>query len=544
MPLGFWRRHRIFKWFAVSLLIALVLLGIAIDIAAHRAEPFLRVLIVQRLEEHFHARVELDSFHISVAHGLLAEGKGLRIWPPASVAGVAVPGSNEARNPLVTLAEFHFRAPIHFVRGKPIHIWAIALDGLRIDVPPRPHLTHAADVEAPAPSPSGRGAALLAGLRFQIDSVQCNNARLTLETSVPGKEPLQFDIKTVRITHVNAAGAMEYAAVLTNPRPAGLITAKGTMGPWVVEDPGETPVAGAYRFDHADLSVFKGIAGILNSTGKYQGTLRAMVVDGTTDTPDFALTRFGTAVPLHTSFHARVDGTNGDTWLEPVTATLGNSQFTARGKIVQAPAPAGLKAGGPHGHNLNLTVDVEHGQIGDFMRLTSRSGQPLLNGTLHVKTDFELSPGSNPVDERMRLAGSFRLEDAQFSNPKLQERIGELSLRGQGMPDAAKTAAAADVRSTMEGDFTIKDGDVHLPHLVYIVPGAEIDLHGAYGIDGGSLSFSGTARMDATISHLVGGWKGWLLKPVDPLFRKDGAGTKVKVHVYGTRKDPQFGVDF
>ena len=35
------------------------------------------------LEEHFHARVELDSFHVSLVDGLWAEGKGLRIWPPA-----------------------------------------------------------------------------------------------------------------------------------------------------------------------------------------------------------------------------------------------------------------------------------------------------------------------------------------------------------------------------------------------------------------------------------------------------------------------------
>jgi len=32
-----------------------------------------------RLADRFHARVELDSFHVSLANGLWAEGKGLRI---------------------------------------------------------------------------------------------------------------------------------------------------------------------------------------------------------------------------------------------------------------------------------------------------------------------------------------------------------------------------------------------------------------------------------------------------------------------------------
>ena len=116
---------------------------------------------------------------------------------------------------------------------------------------------------------------------------------------------------------------MGFEAELTNPRPVGTIHTKGSFGPWVVEDPGESPVTGDYQFEHADLGGFKGIAGILSSTGHYEGTLRDIVVDGETDTPDFRLTHFGTALPLHTNFHARVDGTNGDTWLEPVEATLG-----------------------------------------------------------------------------------------------------------------------------------------------------------------------------------------------------------------------------
>ncbi len=106
---------------------------------------------------------------------------------------------------------------------------------------------------------------------------------------------------------------MQFDAQLTNPQPAGMIFTTGTIGPWEVDDPGETPLNGNYRFEHADLGVFKGIAGILQSTGKYEGVLRDLTVDGQTDTPDFRLTRFGTAIPLHTEFHAHVDGTNGDT---------------------------------------------------------------------------------------------------------------------------------------------------------------------------------------------------------------------------------------
>jgi len=60
----------------------------------------------------------------------------------------------------------------------------------------------------------------------------------------------------------------------------------------------------------------------------------------------------------------------------------------------------------------------------------------------------------------------------------------------------------------------------------------------------GSLDFDGDAKLDASLSKIVGGWKGFLLKPADRLLSKNGAGTDVPVHVNGTRKDPKFGVDF
>lgn len=545
MRRSFWRRHRLLKWIAAGLLVFLAIFGIVAGVAVRHAEPFLRALIVERLEERFHARVELDSFHVSLAQGLRAQGKGLRIWPPAQVEGVAVAVSGK---PLIELAEFHFRAPLHFERGKPIHIWTVELRGLKVDVPPKPRVVHERPSIQPsteaAPAPLLKGAELL---QFQIDSVQCRDAVLMLENSNPAKQPLEFDIQTIKVARVRADGTMGFEAVLTNPRPRGLIATKGSFGPWALDDPGETPIAGVYRFEHADLGVFKGIAGTLSSTGRYQGVLRDMTVDGQADTPNFSLAHFGAALPLRTTFHARVDGTSGDTWLEPVKATLGKTAFTARGKIVQQP-PTMVQKGGravqlhPGGHEVLLDVDVEQGEIADFLRLASRNGDSLLTGTLHMKTTFELPPGTEVVHDRMRLNGSFRLDDARFTSAKVQDRISDLSLRSQGKANEAKSATP-DVSSTMEGDFTMQGGAVTLPHLVYLVPGTEIDLSGTYGLEGGTLAFRGTARMRATVSEMVGGWKGLLLKPADRLFKKDGAGTKVRVHIYGTREDPHFGVD-
>ncbi len=543
-------KHAWMKWIAGAAALVAVVVAVLAGVAMRRAEPILRGLIVDRLEAHFHAYVELADFHVSLLHGLSAEGKGLRIWPP----GTAAPGANGAPSsgpaapstpPLIQIDNFRFRAPLHYKTGQPIRISMVRIEGLVIDIPPGERLASAAEPMAePTPQPPAPSTGILPP--FEIDHINCANATLTLETAKSGRLPLEFAIKTIKLTHVSPDRPVAFDAVVTTPRPKGTVTTKGSFGPWVVDDPGQSPIAGDYRLDHAELNTFKGIAGILSSTGRYQGTLRGLIVEGQTHTPDFRLTAFGAALPLRTRFHARVDGINGDTWLDPVDATLGGSHLIATGRIVGLAPHPDPQAGQarPRGHDIALAVNVDQGRIEDFLRLATRSGEPLLTGVLHMKTRLDIPPGSAPVHLRMRLKGNFMLDDARFANAKIQQRIAELSLRGQGKPKQAKHPDAADVFSIMKGDFTMVAGIITLPNLVYTVPGAEIDLKGDYAIDGGALNFAGDAKMQATVSQMVGGFVGKLLKPADRFFRANGAGTEVPIHIAGTRQDPHFAVDF
>jgi hypothetical protein len=558
-----------------GLVLALVALAVVVDIGLRRAEPFLRARIVQVLSERFHARVELDSFHVSLMNGLWAEGKGLRIWPPNSNAGDEDPSSGAASpvqgaavsagkgDPLIRLAEFRFHAPLAYSPGKPIHISLVQLQGLIMHVPPRSHYEQPQTADAVSSAPHAATAPTkpggIAGLvKFDVDTVMCTGAQLVMETNKPGKLPMEFEIAHLRVNHVTSGEAMEFEAELTNPRPRGTIHTKGSLGPWptadpgqapqgqrsVLGDPGELPITGDYQFDHADLSTFKGIAGILSSTGHFQGTLRNLMVDGQTDTPDFRLTHFGNAMSLKTHFHARVDGTDGDTWLEPVDATLGRSHFTAQGQVVRVPpgVPGDVKH--PGGHDIALTVNVDKARIEDFLRLTGRTDAVLMTGDVTVKATLHIPPGPTPVHERLSLNGGFALDKVRFTSPKIQGRIADLSLRGQGRPDEVKSADAASIPAQMQSNFQVAGGVVTLPAISFTVPGAQIQLKGTYGMDGGALNFAGTARMEATVSKMVGGWKGFLLKPADRFLKKDGAGTQIPIHIEGTREDPQFGIDF
>ena len=539
--LSFWRRYRWLKWVAGGLLAALAVAAVVVSVLLHRAEPFLRSRIVAELQERFHARVELDSFHVSLVNGLWAEGKGLRIWPPAQVAGVTAPGPETTGpvEPLIHLDEFRFHAPLRYQPGKPFHVALVELRGLDVHMPPKSHFAHAA-AQAVGAGESRGGAGLL---RFEVDTIECAGVRLVMGTGKPGKQPLEFVIARLKFTGIASGGAMGFDAELTNPRPVGTIHTTGSLGPWQASDPGESPLMGDYRFEHADLAGFKEIAGILSSTGRYKGTLRNLMVDGETDTPDFRLTHFGNALALHTRFHAKVDGTNGDTDLEPVEAMLGRSHFTAQGQIVRVAAADGTPQN--TGHDIALTVNVDRGRIEDFLRLASKPRQvmTLLTGAVTAKATLHIPPGPAPVHQRLRLNGAFTLTEARFTSAKIQDRMMELSLRGQGRPEDVKKTDPVSVTTALQGDFQMADGVITLPALTCAMPGATINLKGTYGVEGGALNFAGTAKTEATASAMVGGWKGMLLKPVDRLFKKDGAGLEVPIHITGTREEPVFDLN-
>ena len=525
------RRSRWIFWIAACLLVVLAALGGIGWLVARRAEPWLHDCVVAGLEQRFKARVELDGFHVWFSDGLWAEGRGLRIWPADGVEGASAEG-----NPLIRLDIFRFHAPLRYEPGKTIHISTVHLKGLTLDLPPKNRFAHL-NVAQKVPTQTDSLATPLAAVRFQVDSIECQSAHVTLETSKPGKLPLQAEIASLHLK-LNDDGSMNFAAELTNPRPVGRIHTTGVFGRWQIPDPGETSVSGQYNFDHADLSTFRGIAGILNSTGQYKGTLRDLAVDGETHVPDFRLTHFGTPLRLDTHFHALVDATSGDTRLQSVDAMLGRSRLRASGQIVRV-----LVSNQSIGRDINLHVSVENGRIEDFLRLTSRSGTPLMTGAFTMETAFDLPPGNDPLHERLKLNGTFALDQVLFTSDKIQSKIGELSSRGQGHPDQAKSAAASDIRSDLHGHFILVSGVMNLPDLQYTVPGAEVALKGTYGVEGGALDFAGIAKLDATISHVVGGWKGMLLKPFDGYFKRDGSGTSVPIHIRGTREAPDFGVD-
>jgi AsmA-like C-terminal region len=373
-------------------------------------------------------------------------------------------------------------------------------------------------------------------IKIYVDEFICDQAHLIINTLQPSKLPVEFDISNLDMKDIGPGQPLQFDATLQNPKPVGDIHSKGLFGPWQADEPRSSPVKGKYSFTNADLSTINGIAGILSSTGEYSGTLDHIVVDGETDTPDFQVATSGHRVPLHTNFHAIVDGTSGDTYLQPVQAQILHSALLAKGSI--------LRVNKPNGHRILLDVSLDHARIEDLLKLGVRTDPPVMTGAAKLKIKFDLWPGATQVSDRLRLAGIFRISGAHFTNKKVQSKVDALSMRGQGHPKEAQDNIPDNVLSEMNGAFKLSNGLLSFSKLHYQVPGTKVDLTGKYSLDGNQFDFHGKARMNAKLSHMVTGWKSILLKPVDPFFSKDGAGTEVPVKITGTKSEPHFGLDF
>jgi roadblock/LC7 domain-containing protein len=101
------------------------------------------------------------------------------------------------------------------------------------------------------------------------------------------------------------------------------------------------------------------------------------------------------------------------------------------------------------------------------------------------------------------------------------------------------------VHSRMVGQFVMAHAKLMFSKLDYSLPGADVNLAGEYSLDGKQFEFEGKVRTKAELSQMVASrWKSWLLKPVDPFFRKNGAGTEIAVKISGTKSAPKFGLNF
>ncbi len=505
-------RKRIPRWLlapaAAAVLVAILALA-----ADAWLSPLARREIIRRLEEKYDSQVEVGALSVSLLP-LRASGEKL----------VFRRNGHPGDPPLITLKRFEASAGWIDVLRRPHHVRLVRLEGLVIQVSPRKHQERD---DPPEKSDSGNSKAPIV-----VDEIVADGTILRILPKDAGKNPLKFDIYQLTLTSAGNLRPMHYRAQLRNAKPPGLIDANGDFGPWNSGDPGQTPVGGQYTFSNADLGVFKGISGRLSSTGQFHGVLERIEVNGHTDTPEFAVAVAGHKVHLKTDFSATVDGENGDTLLHPVDAEFGRTRVHCEGGVEAQP--------GEHGKTVTLDDTVQDGDLADVLRLGVHSDPPPMTGRISFRARIVIPPGDRDIADKLRLEGQFGIRGGKFTKFDLQRKVAALSEKSQG---GTEGAGGSDVVSKLRGQFRLRDGVIYLSGLSFAVPGATIRLSGSYGLRNEQLDFQGTVTTQARVSEMTTGWKSFLLKALDPFLSKHRAGAVIPIHIGGTRRAPEVGLD-
>ncbi len=497
-----------------------------IEWGLRQLQPRLRQKVVETLSARFHSPVELDRLQVSMRKGILVTGGGLRIL---YLAGPTKPDARPNAPPMLVVDHFEFSTGWRELLRPTTRVVSVKVRGLEVRIPPKGEGGEAEPEDSKNKKQPEIGLA--------VDTIECTDAKVLIETSDPKKQPLEFVISRVVLKDVGLTKPFNYEATLRNPKPAGDIHSTGHFGPWQKDEPRDTPLDGSYEFTHADLSTIHGITGMLSSTGSFGGTLGEIAVEGSAEVPGFRLDISDHALPLRAEFKAVVDGTTGDTHLNEVRARVGRSDLTASGAVTRSTTAV-------KGHDVDLHVVMERARVEDMLALAMKGNPTLMRGALATKTHLEIPPGPVSVSRKMRLEGTFAIRDGFLNDAKMQQQLDSMSERAKGKPELAKAGEAEVVGSSVSGTFTQANAVLDVSDLKFAMPGAQVSMDGQVQLVASTFEFHGKVRTEATASQMTTGWKSLLVKPFDGLLKKNGAGMEIPIKVTGTKSTYDLRLDY
>jgi AsmA-like C-terminal region len=464
--------------------------------------PFGEKSVIQGLQEASDSGVRVRSFHETYFP-----------YPGCILEGVTFARAPDGVTPLITIDRLTIRGTYPGIFR--LHVNRITAEGMHIVIPP---------FGTAEPLQTKRS-------KIAIDEIVANGAIVEFESRDPEKVPLRFDIHEAMLRDVSWSGPLTYRVKLHNPEPPGEVSATGKFGVWNEDDPAETPVSGEYKFDHADLSVYRGIAGTLSSSGKFDGQLGHIDISGTTNTPDFEVTSGGHPVGLTTEFSAYVDATHGDTFLKRVDAHFGKTRIVASGSIAKS-------ANGRAKITL-LDLSANGGRIEDLVGLFVKKEPAPMSGPVTLRVKVEIPSGDRPFLEKISLRGAFGIGGGEFSEAT-QQGINKLSAGARGEKD---TSDPETVLTDLTGQVVVENGRAKFPELSFGVPGATARMRGSFSLVDYKIDLHGQLWVDTKLSNTTSGAKAVLLKMMDPLFKKRNKGEILPVRISGTYQKPSFGLD-
>jgi hypothetical protein len=377
---------------------------------------------------------------------------------------------------------------------------------------------------------SGKG-----GASIVVDRTIADGAVLDFLSKEPGKKPFRLMIDKLRLDGLGNNEPMFYRTIISIQMPPGKIRSTGVFGAWNPKDPGSTPVHGTYRFDNANLAAFGGISGTLFSTGKFQGTLKHVNVDGTTDIPNFKVTDTSHTRRLSTQFEAVVDGIKGDTFLNNVKANFDNTTVYVKGSV------AGQEGRG--GKFVSLDMSEPSGRVEDVLNLFISAKTPPMTGSVTFRGHIDLPPGPAQFVERMKLQGDFGVAAGKFTDKGTEWDISRLSESADKHAKGQRPENPETVLSDLKGHAVANNGVASFSNLSFTVPGAQATLDGTYNLVNYKIDLHGILTTTGQPGDATTGFKSFLVKAITPFFKRKHSEKVMPFKITGNYANPAVDLD-
>ncbi len=350
-----------------------------------------------------------------------------------------------------------------------------------------------------------------------------------------GGQPLRFDFPSLTVGNVEKKKSMTFHTLVHNPEPPGDLKIDGRFGPFQTGKLSQTAVSGSFDMAHADLSYYHVICGILSAKGSFNGSLGHAELHGNAVIPDFEITSSHHSVGISTDFHSIVDGIHGNVSIQNATAHFLHTNLSTHGTV--------SNEGGEAGKTVSLDLDARQARVEDLLRLFVKADQPPLDGAIELRAHATLPPGHEEFLRRIRLNGTFDITQAHFARPTTQLKVDQLSARAHSKKEKDTDASDPErVVSDFKADARVRNGTAYLSNALFRVPAAVARGDGTYNLITEAIDLHGTLAMQASLSKAAGGVKSIFLIPLDPFFKKKGAGAVLPVRITGTYAHPVFGL--
>ncbi len=490
-----------------------LLLGLAVLVGVAGAKwPFTELAMLRSLQQQSGGDVQIGGFRQTYfPHpGCVAEGVTFRTGASAQ--------------PLITIQKLTVVGSYHGLLTE--HLNAIRADGLKVIIDKQPF----------------SGSLGRIGYGLTIGEIIADGAQIVFPAEQQGQPPLIFRVPKLVLRDVADSRPLNFETTVQLPRPDGEVQLTGKFGPWRSGETAHTRLSGSYALHRLDLGTFAGLAGQLIASGKFDGELQAVKVEGSLDAPNFEVRQSKHPVHLAAQYQATVDGLNGDVDVDAARAHFRRTTIVGAGKV----SGEGLQ----HGKAVTAELSSKQARIEDLLWLFVSKDPPDMLGPITFRAKAQIPPGNEPFTRKVKLEGDFGISDAQYPNPKTQKDIDVLSARARGQADRIEDITEkpgnedydpGKVLTGVKGHVVLSDGVAHLSNISFSVPGAEAFVSGTYSLLTEKVDLSGHMRMEAELSKTTTGVKSALLKLMQPFLHKSKHQVSVvAIRIGGTYGHPTY----